>query len=118
MNKGEIVSLIQCECNAPIIILPSLETVTCPNCKKEIDLTIKSNKETDKEDIKEKLENTRAVLDRLIETCRNEINISMKIIEQAEIAEDLETKNKELNEQMFWYGKLEVAEYIRYIYLD
>ena len=52
---------------------------------------------------REKLDNLRVMLDTLIDTCKSEISIS--------------DKNKELKEKIFWQGKLEVAEYVRY-FLD
>jgi hypothetical protein len=64
---------------------------------------------------KEKINSIKQVLDSLISTCKSEILISNKLIEKAKSKKE---KNKEYNNQMFWHGKLEVAEYIRYIYLD
>ena len=63
---------------------------------------------------REKLDNLRVMLDTLIDTCKSEIAISDKLIENAK---SNKAKNKEIKEQMFWAGKLEVAEYIRYIFL-
>ena len=49
--------------------------------------------------------------DDLIDTCKSEISISDKLLENAKNNTD---KNKELKEKIFWQGKLEVAEYVRY----
>lgn len=60
---------------------------------------------------REKLDNLRVILDDLIDTCKSEISISDKLLENAKNNTD---KNKELKEKIFWQGKLEVAEYVRY----
>ena len=60
---------------------------------------------------REKLDNLRVILDDLIDTCKSEILISDKLLENAKNNTD---KNKELKEKIFWQGKLEVAEYVRY----
>lgn len=63
---------------------------------------------------REKLDNLKAMLDTLISTCQSEILISDKLIKNAKSSSD---KNKELREKIFWQGKLEVAEYVKY-FLD
>lgn len=60
---------------------------------------------------REKLDNLRVILDDLIDICKSEISISDKLLENAKNNTD---KNKELKEKIFWQGKLEVAEYVRY----
>ena len=60
---------------------------------------------------REKLDNLKAMLDTLISTCQSEILISDKLIKNAKSSSD---KNKELREKIFWQGKLEVAEYVKY----
>lgn len=60
---------------------------------------------------REKLDNLKVMLNTLIDTCKSEISISDKLIENAKSSV---SKNKEMKEKIFWQGKLEVAEYIKY----
>ncbi len=58
-----------------------------------------------------KLENIKIMLDILISTCKSEISITEKLLLDSR---SNKTKSKLLQEQAFWQGKLEVAEYVKF----
>lgn len=60
---------------------------------------------------REKLENLKAMLDELINTCESEILITDKILSKTRSTKEI---NKLQKEKVFWEGKLEVAKYARY----
>ncbi len=60
---------------------------------------------------REKLENLRAMLDELINTCESEISIANKMLSKTR---DIKEISKLQKEKAFWQGKLEVAKYLRY----
>lgn len=60
---------------------------------------------------REKLENLRAMLDELINTCESEISIANKMLSKTR---DIKEISKLQKEKAFWQGKLEVAKYSRY----
>lgn len=60
---------------------------------------------------KEKLENLKAMLDELINTCKSEIAITDKMLSKTRSTKEI---NKLQKEKAFWQGKLEVAKYSRY----
>lgn len=59
---------------------------------------------------REKLANLNTMLDTLIDTCKSEIKISEKIMIETNNGKEF---HKQLKEQIFWEGKLEVAEYVK-----
>lgn len=60
---------------------------------------------------RKKLENLKAMLDELINTCESEISITDKILSKTRSTKEI---NKLQKEKAFWQGKLEVAKYSRY----
>lgn len=60
---------------------------------------------------REKLENLRAMLDTLINTCESEIAITNKMLSKTRNIKEISKLQKE---KAFWQGKLEVAKYARY----
>lgn len=60
---------------------------------------------------REKLENLKAMLDELINTCESEISITDKMLSKTRSTKEI---NKLQKEKAFWQGKLEVAKYSRY----
>lgn len=59
----------------------------------------------------EKLENLKGMLDTLITTCKSEISITDKILSKTKNTREISKLQKE---RVFWQGKLEVAEYVKY----
>ena len=60
---------------------------------------------------REKLENLKAMLDELINTCESEILITDKILSKTRSTKEI---NKLQKDKVFLQGKLEVAKYSRY----
>lgn len=60
---------------------------------------------------REKLENLKTLLDKLINTCKSEISITDKILSKTTNTREISKLQKE---RAFWQGKLEVSEYARY----